>query len=124
MTRQLEMRSISVRRGSQLVLQQVSLIVRPGHVTALLGANGAGKSSLVLTVAGVLTPVAGQIMVDGCDLTGQRPEMVRSAGVAAVPEGHHVLSDLSVEENLTAAASQLKPADLQSAKADALAIFP
>jgi branched-chain amino acid transport system ATP-binding protein len=124
MTRQLEIQSISVQRGPRLVLQEISLTVMPGRVTALLGANGAGKSSLVLTIAGALKPVSGRIRVDGRDLTGQRPEIVRAAGVAAVPEGHHILTDLSVVENLIAAGSRLKTSDLASAQADALAIFP
>ncbi|MBC8076523.1 MAG: ATP-binding cassette domain-containing protein, partial [Chloroflexales bacterium] len=81
MTRQLEIQSISVQRGPRLVLQEISLTVMPGRVTALLGANGAGKSSLVLTIAGALKPISGRIRVDGRDLTGQRPEIVRAAGV-------------------------------------------
>ena len=69
-----------------------------GEITALLGPNGAGKSSLVLAVAGVLS-VAARARSAPVDvrLTGRRPERVRAAGVATVPEGHRVLGDLSVD---------------------------
>jgi branched-chain amino acid transport system ATP-binding protein len=59
MARQLEIQAISVQRGLRRVLQDVSLTIAPGRVTALLGANGAGKSSLVLAVAGALSPSVG-----------------------------------------------------------------
>src|SRR5512134_2707036 len=79
----LEVRALKVSRGGRPVLRQVSLRVEPGRVTALLGANGAGKSTLVLTMAGALRPDAGQVLIDGSDFAGKRPEVIRMAGVAA-----------------------------------------
>ena len=65
----------------------VSLEIPPGEVTALLGANGAGKSSLVLAVGGLLRTSGGRVLLGDRDLTRLRPEQVRAAGVAVVPEG-------------------------------------
>jgi branched-chain amino acid transport system ATP-binding protein len=106
------------------VLRQVSLGVEPGRVTALLGANGAGKSTLVLAMAGALRSEAGQMLIDGRDVTGQPPDVIRMAGVAAVPEGHQVLTHLTAEENLMAAGSQLSNPDLKRAIDYALSVFP
>jgi branched-chain amino acid transport system ATP-binding protein len=103
----LRLDSVSVARGGRLVVRDASLTVPRGEITALLGPNGAGKSSLVLAVAGVLRPAAGSIRAGRLELTGRRPEQVRRAGVATVPEGHRVLSDLSVADNLRVAAAGL-----------------
>ena len=96
----LTIEGVSVARGGRTVVRDVSLSVPAGSITALLGPNGAGKSSLVLAVAGVLRPTAGTIAVDGRAIGGRRPEHVRAAGVATVPEGHRVLGELSVADNL------------------------
>jgi branched-chain amino acid transport system ATP-binding protein len=120
----LEVRALDVSRGGRRVLRQVSLNVEPGRVTALLGANGAGKSTLVLAIAGALPVDAGQVLVDDNDITGQRPEVVRMAGVAAVPEGHQVLTSLTAEDNLIAAGSQLSSTELKQALDYALSVFP
>ena len=90
---------LSVHRGGRPVVHGVSLDIPAGQVTALLGPNGAGKSSLVLAVGGVLRPAGGTVTLDGHDLTGRRPEHTRRAGVAVVPEGRRVLSELTVEDN-------------------------
>jgi branched-chain amino acid transport system ATP-binding protein len=102
----------------------VNLNVQPGKVTALLGANGAGKSELVLGVAGLLPVAGGKILVDGVDLTGAPPDKVRAAGVAAVPEGHLVLTQLTVEDNLLAAAALLRPSDEASTLDFVWSLFP
>jgi branched-chain amino acid transport system ATP-binding protein len=88
-------------------LVDVSLTVEPGKVTAVIGANGAGKSELVLAMAGVLPINAGDISLDGRKLSGLSPEAVRLAGIAAVPEGHRVLTALSVDDNLRVAGALL-----------------
>ena len=66
----------------------------------MLGPNGAGKSSLVLAMAGVLPISGGSVTLDGRRLEGLAPDAIRQAGIAAIPEGHQVLTALSVEENL------------------------
>jgi branched-chain amino acid transport system ATP-binding protein len=103
----LEIRNVTVSSGSRDVVRDVSLTLEPGKMAAVLGANGAGKSELVLAVAGVLPLNAGSITIDGVRIDGKAPDHVRQAGVAAVPEGHRVLTRLSVEDNLNAAGSLL-----------------
>lgn len=119
----LTVQDLSVVAGGRRVVQGVSLTVAPGQVTAVLGANGAGKSELVRAVAGMLPVAGGRITLDGADLTGARPEAVRRAGVAAVPEGHRVFTRLNVEDNLRAAGTIL-PQGLEARLADTYALFP
>lgn len=120
----LEIKGLSVAVDGKTVVDHVSLTVRPGQVTALLGANGAGKSELVLAVAGLLPVAKGSITVDGNSITGAKPDRIRAAGVAAVPEGHQVLTQLTVTENLAVAGSLLSPAAADSALAEVFSIFP
>jgi branched-chain amino acid transport system ATP-binding protein len=120
----LEIRDLGVVIDGKLVVDGVSLTVRPGQVTAVLGANGAGKSELVLAVAGLLPVLRGSVTVDGSAITGARPDRIRAAGVAAVPEGHQVLTQLSVVENLAVAGSLLPQAEADAALAEVFAIFP
>lgn len=120
----LEIRDLGVAVDGKTVVDGVSLTVRPGQVTALLGANGAGKSELVLALAGLLPVVRGSVTVDGTAITGAKPDRIRAAGVAAVPEGHHVLTQLSVVENLAVAGSLLTPSEAEAALAEVFSIFP
>ena len=107
MNEALTLEAVSVARAGRLVVRDASLTVPRGQITALLGPNGAGKSSLVLTVAGVLRPAGGSIRAGEVELAGRRPEQIRQAGVATVPEGHRVLGELSVADNLRVAAARL-----------------
>jgi branched-chain amino acid transport system ATP-binding protein len=120
----LELSNLSVTNQGRVVVDGVSLSVAPGQVTALLGANGAGKSELVLGVAGLLPVTGGKITVAGSDLTGATPDRIRASGVAAVPEGHQVLTRLTVEENLRAAAALLPAPEVAVVLADIWALFP
>ncbi len=120
----LSLRSLVVHRGGKPVLHGIDLDVHPGAVTALLGANGAGKSSCVMALAGVLPLSSGAIDADGVALHGLRPEAVRAAGVAVVPEGHRVLGELSVRDNLLAAAAALPAAQAGDALSRVLGVFP
>jgi branched-chain amino acid transport system ATP-binding protein len=120
----LSVQNLTVARGGKPVLHGVDLEIQPGRITTLLGANGAGKSSLVLAIAGALPASGGSVVLEGKTLTGLRPEMVRGLGVAAVPEGHQVLGELSVEDNLKAAGSHLTRAALGPAIQTALETFP
>lgn len=97
---------LSVTDGSRILVAGVSLTIEPGRVTAVIGANGAGKSELVLALAGMLPISAGTVTLDGKALKPS-PEMMRRHGVAAVPEGHRVLTALSVNDNLRVAGSLL-----------------
>jgi branched-chain amino acid transport system ATP-binding protein len=102
----------------------VSVEVAPGQVTALLGPNGAGKSSMVLAVGGVLPLHSGTVMLDGVDLAASRPEKIRRAGLAIVPEGRRLLSQLSVDDNLAVATYAMSTADGRAGRARALELFP
>jgi len=115
---------LTVVRGARPVVQGASLEISPGEVTALLGPNGAGKSSLVLAVGGVLRPAGGAVRLGGRDLTGRRPERIRRAGVAVVPEGRRVLSELTVEDNLRVATFSLSPEEARAGRAYAHELFP
>jgi branched-chain amino acid transport system ATP-binding protein len=120
----LELRDITVERGGRPVVKDVTIPVPAGEVTALLGPNGAGKSSLVLAVGGVLKPRPGSVLLDGVELAGRRPEKIRAAGVAIVPEGRRLLSDLSVDDNLKVATYALSKQAAAEGRARALELFP
>jgi branched-chain amino acid transport system ATP-binding protein len=120
----LRLEGMSVRRGGRLVVDDVSLEIPTGEVTALLGANGAGKSTLVLAVAGLLRASAGRVLLDDVDLTGRRPERVRAAGVAVVPEGRRLLPGLTVEDNMRVATYMLGRAEAKRGIQYALELFP
>jgi branched-chain amino acid transport system ATP-binding protein len=94
-------------------------VVPRGQITALLGSNGAGKSSLVAVLGGLLSPSAGTVSLDGEEVTGRSPERIRRDGLAVVPEGHRVLTDLTVADNLRASLSQLRRRD-QAARTEAV----
>lgn len=120
----LSVNNLVVQRGGKNVLHGVSLQVAPGQITALVGANGAGKSSLVMALAGALPLVLGRIELEGETLSGRRPEAVRAAGVAVVPEGHRVLGDLSVRDNLRAAATAWPARQVPAELDRVLAVMP
>jgi branched-chain amino acid transport system ATP-binding protein len=122
--RSLRIEGLSVPRANRLVLRDVSLEITPGEVTALLGPNGTGKSTLVLTVAGVLRPTAGRILLGDQDLTKRRPEKIRRAGVAVVPEGRRLLPELTVADNLRVATYSLENREADSGVEYALDLFP
>ena len=86
--------------GPVRALDGVSLTVEPGQVTAVLGANGAGKTTLLRTVSGLVRPRSGRIVFDGKDITRKHVEEIVRLGVAHVPEGRGVITELTVEENL------------------------
>ena len=120
----LRVEELRVPRGGRDVVRGVSLEIPQGEVTALLGANGAGKSTLVLAVAGILRTSAGRVRLDDLDLTGRRPERVRAAGVAVVPEGRRLLPGLTVEDNMRVATYMLGRAEAKRGIEYALELFP
>jgi branched-chain amino acid transport system ATP-binding protein len=96
----LELRDADVRYGPFRALFGVTFAIEPGEVVALLGANGAGKSSVARAISGLVGLERGQLLLDGQDLTGAPAWRLRRAGVLQVPEGRGVFASLSVEENL------------------------
>lgn len=119
----LELLGLTVAHGSRKLIADLDLTLDPGTVTAVLGANGAGKSELVLAMAGMLPIASGEMRLDGTSLTGKGSDAIRAAGIAAVPEGHRVLTRLSVDDNLRAAGSLLADG-LDETLADTYALFP
>jgi branched-chain amino acid transport system ATP-binding protein len=115
---------LNVMRGKKSVVDDVSLRLETGRITALLGPNGAGKSSLVRALAGLLPAAGGRIESDGASLVGRSPEAIRGAGIAAVLEGHRVLSGLSVDDNLQAAGFNHSRITLKAAIREVYEIFP
>lgn len=114
---------LTVQDSGRQLLRGVDVMIEPGGITAVIGANGAGKSELVLAMAGVLPITGGAVNLDGAPLPRSNPEAIRRAGVAAVPEGHRVLTDLSVDDNLRVAGALL-PDDLAGRLDRVYAIFP
>lgn len=123
-TPRVEIRDLVVHRAGKQVLHGVSLDIAPGEVTALVGANGAGKSSLVGAIAGALPVTAGRIALDGARIDGRSADTVRRAGIAVVPEGHRILASLTVRDNLRAAGTMHTSAILADEIERALALFP
>jgi branched-chain amino acid transport system ATP-binding protein len=115
---------LTVARGGRNVVHGVSLEIPAGEVTALLGPNGAGKSSMVLAIGGVIKPTAGQVKLDDQNLVARRPERIRSAGIAIVPEGRRLLPELTVAENLRVATYTLSRGDGEAGRKRALELFP
>lgn len=120
----LTVENVTIARGGRDVDRDVSLTVPAGEVTALLGPNGAGKSSLVLGIGGVIPVAAGIIKVDGEEITNLRPERIRAAGVSVAPEGHRILTDLSVLDNLRVAGSRLKKPEYKERLEVIFTLFP
>jgi branched-chain amino acid transport system ATP-binding protein len=120
----LDLRGLTVERGGRAVVRDVSIEIPAGEVTALLGPNGAGKSSLVLAVGGVLRPQSGSVMAGGRDFAGRRAERIRAAGIAIVPEGRRLLSDLTVEDNIRVATYALPREQALAGRTRALELFP
>ena len=96
----LEVAGLEVRYGAIRAVREISLRVEPGELVALLGANGAGKSSTLMCIAGALRASAGSIRLAGEDVTTTSPEGMVRRGVATVPEARNVFPDLTVAENL------------------------
>ena len=111
--------------GGVMALRDVSIRANPGTITAVLGANGAGKTTLLATISGFVRPRRGRVALDGTDLTRRAPEQIVRAGVAHVPEGQAVITELTVEENLRVGGLwRHGPQGRAAALADAYQRFP
>ena len=97
----LEIKDLSVAYGDLFAVRDVSFAFDEGAVFVLLGANGAGKTSILRSISGLVPARSGQILADGRDLRGFQPNQVARAGIAHVPEGRRVFPNLTVDENLT-----------------------
>ena len=86
--------------GTAAVLRNISLSVSKGEIVVVLGKNGMGKSTLLKTIMGFVSPFSGTVSLDGDDVTNIRPHMMARSGVAHTPQEHTLFPDLTVEENL------------------------
>jgi branched-chain amino acid transport system ATP-binding protein len=111
-------------RGTKVAVNGIKLQIHPGKITALLGPNGAGKTSTVLGIAGAVEPAFGEIWLDGVDVKGKDADDIRRRGIATVPEGHQVLRDMSVLDNLRVASCDLSRGEVDAAVQRALDLFP
>ena len=96
----LELRGITAGYGTHTVLRDVNLVVPDNSVVALLGPNGVGKTTLLRVASGLLRPTAGQVLIDGVDVTGWPPHRMSELGVCHVPEGRGIFRALSVKDNI------------------------
>jgi len=96
----LEVQNLCASYGLIAVLHNVSFHVKPDEIVTILGSNGAGKSTALKTIQGILKPTSGKILFQGKDITGWPPHKTVEAGVIHIPEGHRVFPYLTVKENL------------------------
>src|SRR5687767_12983168 len=107
----LDVKGIHVSYGAIVALRGVSLGVGKGEVVALIGANGAGKTSTLRAVSGMLKPTQGRVQLDGADITGTKAHALVPKGMAHAPEGRGIFLNLSVAENLDLGAYLRKDSD-------------
>jgi branched-chain amino acid transport system ATP-binding protein len=96
----LELTGVHVRYGNIRALQGVSFRVEQGELVALIGSNGAGKSTTLRTISGLLRPTDGTIAFEGADITSAPTDRIVSLGISHCPEGRHIFGSLSVADNL------------------------
>lgn len=96
----LQVQNMSARYGQVQVLHDISIEVAQGQLVALLGLNGAGKSTVLRTISGITSMVSGKVLLDGKELSRLKPEARAAAGIAHVPENRRTFRALSIEDNL------------------------
>ena len=104
----LELKDVSVSYGRINAVQGLSLEVKQGEFVGLVGHNGAGKSTTLMTITGALSPVSGEIMLEGESIVGCSPDQTLRRGIALVPEGRRIFGRLTVGENVKIGASVRK----------------
>jgi branched-chain amino acid transport system ATP-binding protein len=118
----LEVLNVHTYYGDSHILQGVTLRAEPGVVTAVLGRNGVGKTTLCRSLCGLTPARAGRIALDGVDITRRAPHDIWALGMSLVPQGRRIFSSLTVQENLAIAASGKTGAAWDLAKA--FSVFP
>jgi branched-chain amino acid transport system ATP-binding protein len=96
----LEIRGLTVAYGHTVAVRDINISVAKGQAVCLIGANGAGKTTVMRAVSGLVRPRAGQILFDGRDIAGRAAHRIAAAGLRQVPEGRQVFGDLTVADNL------------------------
>ena len=96
----LEIKNLSVNFGGIKAVNDISMAVEEGKIVTLIGANGAGKSTVLRSISGIVKPQTGEILLNGQNILGMSPDAIVSRGVTLVPEGRRVFPNLTVQENL------------------------
>ncbi len=121
----LEVDNLSVNYGAIEAIRGCSLRVEQGEIVTLIGGNGAGKSTTLRTISGLLTPKSGTIRFDGQTIHGRPPHAITQSGLIHVPEGRGIFANLTVEENLMLGAySRNNPGEILADREMALNLFP
>ena len=120
----LELSNLGVSYGSMRALSDIDLVVPEGCVVALLGANGAGKTTMLRTISGLVRPERGRIRVDGREISHAAPHMIAALGVCHVPEGRGIFRSLTVAENLSMASYAKVTGSQGSLVGQAVDLFP
>ena len=120
----LKVDDIHVYYGSIHAVKGVSFEVNEGEVVTLIGANGAGKSTILNTISGLLHPKMGSVLFEGHDLKGVAPHKIVEHGLAQVPEGRHIFQQMTVEENLQMGAYTQPNSTIEPGIADVYERFP
>jgi branched-chain amino acid transport system ATP-binding protein len=121
----LELDNVTTGYDKADVLQGVSLWVKPGSITCLLGSNGAGKTTLVRSILGLTPPHAGRIIFEGADITSLSTHKIIASGIGCIPEGRKVFPKLTVQENLRVGAYLERSDKVMRARMDEIfRIFP
>ena len=121
----LKLDAVTSGYGPIVAVRDVSIEVYAGEVVTLLGANGAGKSTTLLTIAGLVKPSAGTIAFDGQDITHMKPEDIVRLGMALTPEGRGIFAHLSVSDNLRiGAATRKDKAEVADTTEEMFELFP
>ena len=107
----LEIKDLHVRYGNIPAVRGVSLEVNKGEIICVVGPNGAGKSTTLLTISGAQSSTQGSILLAGESIAGQSPENIARKGISLVPEGRHVFTQLTVEENIRLGTGMRKDRD-------------
>ena len=123
----LELKNVASYYGSVQALKSVSLRVEQGEVVTLLGANGAGKSTTLRTISGLLRPASGEVWFEGQPIHGMAPEKIVRLGISHVPEGRRIFPGLTVRENImlgTSNRGRLPKRQMDEEIAEMFHIFP
>ena len=96
----LELKNVSAFYGNIMALKDVSMKVSPGEIITLVGANGAGKTTALMSISGIVPPRSGEALFLGKSMHRMRPEEIAALGIAHVPEGRHIFPRMTVTENL------------------------
>jgi branched-chain amino acid transport system ATP-binding protein len=122
--RHIEVRDLTVTYGEIIGVADLTMRVEEGEVVALLGANGAGKSTTLKAIMGLVAPRRGKVRISGRNVTGQPAHVMASCGLALVPEGRRIFNRMTVRENLQVGAVTRAAHDMSASMDEVFALFP